>query len=89
MERSLLLQETPDVEISRKVCNEYLLHSTIDGHSSELFSRDKHCLYYLLMLSKKTRFKVVSLARNFSISRQFISNLHLAAEIQHKERFVG
>ena len=53
MERSLLLQETPDIEISRKVHDEYLLHSTIDGHSSEPRSRNKHCLYYVSVLTKK------------------------------------
>lgn len=53
MERSLLLQETSDIDISRKVYNEHLLHSTIDGHSSEASSRDKHCQYYLFVLSKK------------------------------------
>lgn len=53
MERSLLLQETPDIEISRKVHDEYLLHSTIDGHSSEPCSRNKHCLYCVSVLTKK------------------------------------
>lgn len=70
MERSLLLQETPDVKISRKVCNEYLLHSTIDSHSSEPFSRDKHCQYYLFVLSKKLASR---LCRWHGISRFLVS----------------
>jgi len=70
MERSLLLQETTDVEISRKICNEYLLHSTIDGHSSEPCSRDKHCQYSLFMLSKKFASR---LCRWHGISRFLVS----------------